>query len=337
MHRIIISGRGGPQRLISETAADPVPATGEVAVRVARAGVNFADVLQRMGLYPETPKPPFVPGYEIAGHVTAIGDEVDGLAVGEAVMALLDRGGYASHVALPASQLLRLPASVDLEAAAALPLNYLTAHLAVVHPGALQPGETVLIHGAAGGVGIAATQLARLRGAEAIYGTASPSKHAFLEEQRVVPIHHNDFRHAVRQATSGRGVDLVLDPVGGSHLRESYRCLASGGRLCAYGISAMVTCERRRLWTMLRTLWRMPRFKPLHMMGANRGVFGLNPGSYRDTDRLRRVLAELLDWLAAGKIAPRIDRVFSAAEAAAAHRYLQERRNIGKVLLDFEK
>ena len=336
MQRVIVTRYGPPEVLRLEEAETPEPDNGEVVVRVSRAGINFADLLARMGLYPGAPKPPFVPGYEVAGTVKAVGSGVDGIVVGDRVVAGRSYGGYATHVVAPKATVSQLPTSVSFDAAAALPVNYLTAWLAVVHPGALQEGETVLIHGAAGGVGVAATQLARLRGAARIFGTASPEKHGWLREQGIEPVDRNGFRTAIKAATDGRGVDLVLDPVGGDHLLQSYRSLASGGRVVTYGISAMAPGRKRSRLTQLREWWRAPRFNPLWMMGANRAVIGVHLGRYRDTERLQQAQAQLFGWLQAGEIAPRIDSVFPGAEAVKAHQHIHDRQNIGKVLLDFD-
>ena len=157
-----------------------------------------------------------------------------------------------------------------------------------------------------------------------------------LREQGVEPVDRDDFRAAIREATDGRGVDLVLDPVGGDHLLQSYRCLASGGRVVSYGISAMAPGRKRSRLAQLREWWRTPRFNPLWMMGANRAVIGVHLGRYRDVERLQQAQAQLFDWLEAGEIAPRIDSVFPGAEAAKAHQHIHDRQNIGKVLLDFD-
>ena len=336
MQRVIVTRYGPPDVMRFEEAETPEPDNGEVLVRVARAGINFADLLARMGLYPGTPKPPFVPGFEVAGTVVAVGPGVDDIAAGDRVVAGRSYGGYATHVVAPKATVSRLSDSVSFDVAAALPVNYLTAWLAVVHPGALREGETVLIHGAAGGVGIAATQLAKIRGAARIFGTASLQKHGWLREQSVEPVDRDDFRATIKAATDGRGVDLVLDPVGGDHLLQSYRCLASGGRVVSYGISAMAPGRKRSRLAQLREWWRTPRFNPLWMMGANRAVIGVHLGRYRDVERLQEAQAQLFDWLEAGEIAPRIDSVFPGAEAAKAHQHIHDRQNIGKVLLDFD-
>jgi NADPH:quinone reductase-like Zn-dependent oxidoreductase len=220
--------------------------------------------------------------------------------------------------------------------AAALPVNYLTALIALYRMANLSSGDTVLIHGAGGGVGIAATQLARLRGA-IIIGTASSVKHKAICEQGV---HHAiDYRQAdvvaeVRRLTNGRGVDIALDAIGGKSFADSYRLLAPLGRLVIYGVSSIAPGERRNWWQAAKTMLQMPRFKPLSLINRNRGVFGLNLGHLWDE---RRQLAEgmtlLLQEVAAGNLLPVVARSFPLDRAADAHRFIQSRSNIGKVVL----
>jgi NADPH:quinone reductase-like Zn-dependent oxidoreductase len=200
----------------------------------------------------------------------------------------------------------------------------------------LEAGDTVLIHGAGGGVGIAATQLARLRGAT-IIGTASAAKHAAIVE---LGVHHAidsrtaDVSAEVRRATSGRGVDVVLDPIGGRSFARSYRLLAPLGRLVIYGVSSIAAGDRRSLWRALTTIVQMPRFRPLSLMNGNRGVFGLNLGHLWDEQRrLAESMTVLLREVAAGSLRPVVAKTFPLERAADAHRFIQSRSNIGKVLL----
>lgn len=315
---------------------DPLPGAGEIRIAVSAAGVNFADVLARLGLYPDAPKPPVVVGYEVSGVVDACGPGATAHRVGDRVVALTRFGGYADRVVVPEVFAFRIPGALADADAAALPVNYLTALIALYRMANVTAGETVLIHGAGGGVGIAATQLARLRGATVI-GTASTSKHDAIAAQGV---HHAiDYRTAdvpaeIGRLTNGRGVDVVLDPIGGRSFKASYRMLAPLGRLVIYGASSIAPGERRSTWRALMTLVQMPRFKPLSLMNRNRGVFGLNLGHLWDerrqlADAMRFVLGEV----EAGRLRPVVARTFPLERAADAHRYLQARSNIGKVVL----
>jgi len=307
-----------------------------VRIAVHASGVNFADLLARQGLYPDCPKPPVVVGYEVAGVVEAVGAEVSKLRPGQAVLALTRFGGYAERVVVPAVQVFALPEQISLVTAAALPVNYLTAYLMVSICGHLQPAERILIHGAAGGVGLAAVQLCRLRQAE-IYGTASASKHTFLQQQGVhhcIDYRHEDVTAVIMRLTDGRGVDIVLDPHGGRSFAQSYKLLAPLGRLIMFGVARLSRAERRRLLPMLWQILCMPWFHPIRLLNDNKAVIGVNLGHLWDqTSLLRQAMEYLLHLYQQGQIDPVIAHTFPLPEAAAAHRYLHERRNIGKVVL----
>jgi NADPH:quinone reductase-like Zn-dependent oxidoreductase len=336
MRQVWISRKGGPTVLEVREAPDPTPAAGQVRVRVAAAGVNFADIMARMGLYPDAPPIPCVVGYEVGGTVDAVGDGVAGVRVGDRVLALTRFGGYSDVVCVPEVQVAKLPASLTLEKAAAIPVNYLTAWIMLVHVGSLHAGETVLVHAAAGGVGQAALQLALWRGARVI-GTASASKHARLKSLGVaecIDYHTQDFEAEVKRITSGRGVDLVIDAVGGDSFKKSYRALAPLGRLFMFGVSSMAPGERFSLFAALRGLFAMPKFKAIPMMDDNKGAFGVNMGHLWDrAEELKKMLLEILALVEQGKVDPIIDKTFPFAEAAAAHTYIQAHKNFGKVLL----
>jgi NADPH:quinone reductase-like Zn-dependent oxidoreductase len=315
---------------------DPMPGDGELRIAVQASGVNFADVLARLGLYPDAPKPPVVVGYEVCGIVDQVGRGVTAPRVGDRVVALTRFGGYADQVVVPAEFAFPVPPALDAAAAAAIPVNYLTALIALYRMANVTAGETVLVHGAGGGVGIAATQLAKLRGATVV-GTASAAKH---EAIRALGVDHAiDYRTAdvvadVKRLTNGRGVDVVLDPIGGRSFADSYRLLAPLGRMIAYGVSSIATGERRSLWRALTTIVAMPRFNPLSLMNHNRGVFGLNVGHlWSERERLAEGMTLLLDEVGAGRLRPIVARTFPLDRAADAHRFMQSRSNIGKVVL----
>ena len=309
---------------------------GEVRVAVQTSGVNFADVLARMGLYPDAPKPPVVVGYEVCGMVDQVGRGVTSVQVGDRVIALTRFGGYADQVVVPAEFAFSAPVAIEAAAAAAIPVNYVTALIALYRMANVAAGETVLVHGAGGGVGIAATQLAKLRGA-VVFGTASAGKHDAIRSLGVD--HAIDYRTVdvgseVRRLTNGRGVDVVLDPIGGRSFADSYRLLAPLGRLIAYGVSSLATGERRSLWRAVTTIVRMPRFNPLSLMNRNCGVFGLNVGHlWSERARLAEGMTLLIDEVAAGRLRPIVARTFPLEQAAHAHRFIQSRSNIGKVVL----
>ena len=335
MKQVFITGIGGPDKLQLREAPDPQPQAGEVRIRVRAAGINFADILARIGLYPDAPKPPVVVGYEVAGVVDAVGEGVTTPHEGDRVLALTRFGGYSSSVVVPAAQANRFPDDLSDAEAAAVPLNYLTAAVALYRMAGLTAGETVLVHNAGGGVGIAAVQLARLRRA-AVIGTASAAKHSALRSfgvEHVIDYRHANVEQEVKRLTKGRGVDVVLDPIGGPSFGVSYRMLAPLGRLVMFGMSS-ISSDRRSLWRVLRAWWAMKRFDPLSLINRNKGVFGLNLGHLWDERRQLQPLMELiLTELHAGRLKPVVARTFPLDKAADAHRFIQSRANIGKVVL----
>jgi NADPH:quinone reductase-like Zn-dependent oxidoreductase len=340
LRQVVIVRHGPPEVLTLREAPDPVPGDGEIRIAVSAAGINFADILARLGLYPDAPKPPVVVGYEVSGVVDAVGPNVTRLRVGDRAVALTRFGGYADRVVVPEWMTFPIPAAMDANVAAAIPVNYATALIALYQMSNLSAGETVLVHGAGGGVGIAATQLARLRGATVI-GTASAAKHEAIRQHGVQ--HAIDYRNAdvvaeVRRLTNGRGVDVVLDPIGGKSFAKSYGLLAPLGRLVMYGVSSVAAGERRSLWRAVTTLMRMPKFKPLSLMNRNRGVFGLNLGHlWGEQRKLGEAVTFLVAEVAAGRLQPVVARTFPLERAADAHRFMQSRSNIGKVILTMER
>lgn len=335
MRQIWIRRAGPPEVLELREAPDPEPGEGEVRIRVAASGVNFADISARIGLYPDAPPIPCVVGYEVAGTIDAAGPGAE-QRVGERVVALTRFGGYSDLVCVPSELALPVPRGASLEVAAAVPVNYLTAWLMLVELGNVHADHTVLVHAAAGGVGQAAVQICRSRGAR-IIGTASASKHARLREAGVahcIDYRTQDFEVEVMRETEGLGVDIVLDAVGGQSYAKSYRCLRHLGRLFMFGASSFAPDTRRRLWPVIKGLIQTPRFRPFDMLDQNRGVFGVNLGHlWHERERCRAMFEVVLDEVGAGTLTPVIDRVFDFTAAAEAHAYIQARQNFGKVLL----
>ena len=280
-------------------------------------------------------------GYEVAGEVESVGEGVTDWKAGDRVMAGTRFGGQAELVTVPADQVLPLPERLSFEQGAAFPVNYGTAYAALVVMGSLREGNRVLIHAAAGGVGIAATQIARNARAE-IFGTASPSKHDAIREQGVFhPIDYRslDFEAEVMRLTDGEGVDLVIDALGPTSFRKDYRLLRPGGRLVMYGLSEATKEGKRSLPAALRSLIRMPTatmpwWKSLTMMNENKGVFGLNMLTWWEQEgSLDRVTEPLMADLEAGRLEPVVAEAFPFERAGEAHMYIGERRNVGKVVL----
>jgi len=338
MRQIWITKAGTPDVLVVKESLDPEPQTGEVRIRVAASGVNFADVMGRMGLYPDLPRIPVVPGYEVGGRVDAVGDGVDTSWIGREVLALTRFGGYSDTVCVAENQVFLRPAGMSASDAAAIPVNYLTAWQLVVVMGGLKRDETVLVHSAGGGVGIAATQIAKHIGARVI-GTASVAKHTALRSlgvDHLIDYRTEDFEKRAREITNGRGVELVLDAVGGDSLKKGYRLLAPTGRLGMFGMSSAAPQKTRSMLEILSTLAGTPwlQFNPISLMNANKGVFGVNLGHmWGQVDRMRIWADQLLELWAQGVIKPKIAQSFRFDEAADAHNFIQDRKNIGKVIL----
>jgi len=316
---------------------DPEPGPGEVRIRVRACGLNFAEVMARQGLYPDAPKPPCVLGYEAAGVVDALGPGTDGPAVGTPVVALTRFGGHADVVCAPVAQVLPLPDGMDFETAAAIPVTYLTAYHMLFRVANLQPGAKVLVHMAAGGVGIAVLQLcATVPGVET-FGTASAGKHGVLREEGCThPIDYRgtDYARRVRELTGGAGVDVVLDPLGGKDWATGLSLLRPVGHLVAYGFANIASGERRNPLRLVGQALRIPRFTPLGLMNGNRSVSGVNIGHlWPEVELLRAELSAVLELWREGKVRPRIDSVHPFTAAGAAHARLTERRNVGKVIL----
>jgi len=335
---VSIRRAGAPEMMDVVTIDVPAPGPGEVRVALELIGVNFADVMIRMGLYPDAPALPLVPGYEGAGRIESVGEGVDADRIGEAVLVLAKSGCYAEHVVVPARFALRRPDGVDVRDAAALAVNWLTAYQMLEVMAPPRPGETVLIHGAAGGVGQAAVRLARRRGARVI-GSASPSKHEILRGQGLAMVfdsRRSSFAATVRAATGGRGADVVLEPRHGRWILESYRAAAPAGRVVMHGFAAAATGKQGSRWSALRTVIEAPWFRinPISLMNDNKALMGVNLGRlWNDADLLLGWLDELMCWLADGEIKPTIDSIYPLERADLAHHRLQDRLNVGKILL----
>lgn len=338
MRQIWIERFGAPDVLKVKNAPDPTPGRGEIRIRVEATGVNFADVMGRMGLYPDLPPIPVVPGYEVSGRVDAAGSDVADEWIGRDVLAMTRFGGYSDVVCVPTAQAFARPAGLSAIDAAAIPVNYVTAWQLLVVMCALKKGETVLVHSAGGGVGIAATQIAKHIGATVI-GTASAGKHAMIRNFGVdhcIDYTREDFEKRVSEITGGRGVELVLDAVGGESFKKSYRSLAPTGRLGMFGASSMAQGQTKNPLALLKLAASMPwlQFNPVALMNANKGVFGVNVGHmWNEIPRVAAWMEEILALWAQGVVRPQIAKTFSFEEAAQAHEYIQSRANVGKVVL----
>ena len=318
-----MSQPGGPDVLKLEEVPDPAPAAGEVVVSIAAAGVNRADLMQRQGFYPPPPGAPPYPGLECAGQITAVGDGVTGLRPGDEVCALLAGGGYAEQVAVPAVQVLPVPAGLTVAEAAALPEVACTVYANVFLAAGLKPGETLLVHGGASGIGTMAIQLARALGARVACTAGSDAKLRRCRQlgaELAIDYTSADFVEAVRDFTGGSGADVILDIIGGAYLQRNVAALAIGGRLVVIGLQGGATAEldlgtmlRRRLTVHAASL----RARPV----AEKGVV---------VEGVREVVWPLI---VSGQVKPVIDTVVPLAEAARAHQLMEAGQHIGKILL----
>lgn len=325
MKAIVVRQYGGPEVLRYEEVSDPEPTPGEVLLKVRVAGFNYADVMMRVGLYKGGPKPPYIPGFEVCGTVTRLGQGVSGLQAGARVLAFPDPsatgGGYAQLVAISAQRLFPAPPSLSDQEAGAFPIVFLTAYLALRTAGRAAPGESVLIHSAGGGVGTAAVQIARQLGLR-IFATASSDEKLervkALGADVIINYQDHDFAEEVRRETSGRGVDLILEMVGGKVFDKSLQCLTPLGRLVAVGIAS----------------GRVPKADIAQLLYGNLSVIGFHLGKLLTRpDLVGDALAQLNRWIEEQKIRPVVGPAFPLREAAAAHAMVSDRKNYGKVVL----
>ncbi len=335
MRQIWIPKLGDPDVLELREAPDPEVGPGQVRVHVAAAGVNFADLMARMGIYPDAPPLPSVVGYEVSGVVDAVADDVTDWAVGDRVLALSRFGGYSSSLVLDADQLTRVPDGLDLVTAASLPVTGLTAWMMLEVMGRVRAGDRVLVHSAGGGVGLMALDLLLWRGATAV-GTASAAKHDFLRKRgyhQLVDYRTEDFQAVLEK---DEGFDLILDPVGGASWSKGLNLLRAGGRLVCFGMSSNATGQRRSVLSLMRNMSAVPWLKinPITLMNENKGVMGVNMGHmWHERARAGVWMRQIVDLWSEGVIRPVVHAKVPFAEAAEAHRMIHDRKNFGKVLL----
>ncbi len=332
MKKVLLTQKGEPREALHvvETAL-PEPTTGQVRVKVLASGVAFADVMMRRGPYIGAPKMPFTPGYDICGIVDKQGPGASKLSIGQSVVALTVYNGNAQYVCLDENSLVPVPQGVDPAEATSIVLNYITAYQMLHHVAQVKPGERILIHGAAGGVGTAFLQLGKLAGVQ-MYGTASRAKHPLLERYGAIPIDYKaeDFVKRILMLT-GDGVDAVFDPIGGVHLRQSFKTLRKGGRLVAYGLSSVVT-QGSNMATFLAQslvmLWSL-QWWSLLPNSKHASLYRIE----QHPEWLQEDLATLLALLAEGKIKPVIAQRLPLEQIAYAHELLETSQVEGKIVL----
>lgn len=336
MKQIVISKYGDTDVLKIQERKDPKPSAGEVLIKVKAIGVNFADILARKGLYPDAPKPPCVVGYEVSGIIETAGQGVDSSIVGNSVLALTRFNGYSDKVCVSENAVFTIPGSLDFEKAAAIPVNYLTAYQLLCVMGGLKKGESVLIHNAGGGVGLAALDIS-LHLEATTYGTSSAGKHSFLMERGLnhpIDYRNQDFLSSIMSLTGGKGVEMIIDPIGGKNWKKNYRALRSTGRLGMFGVSTVTESKMGRPFQFAKLITQMPWYNPLGLMNANKSVFGVNLGHmWNERDKIGGWMQKILKGVEEGWVRPHVDRTFPFEQAGEAHAYIEARKNIGKIVL----
>jgi NADPH:quinone reductase-like Zn-dependent oxidoreductase len=329
---VVITRIGGPEVLQMVEDEVPEPKAGEVRVKILATGAALTDVLMREGLYPGVPKLPYSPGYDIVGLVDKQGPGVSQPSLGEHVLALTVTGGYSEFICLPAAELVAVPTGVDPIKAVCLVLHYVTAEQMLHRVAQVTPGQKILIHGAAGGVGTALLQLGKLAGLE-MYGTASRAKHALVEELGGIPIDYKeeDFVARIRNLT-GDGVDVVFDAMGGPHLWRSYKALRSGGKLVSYGAHSALASKGGKLLKAASGFVLLGLFN-LIPDGRKTAFYSIETFKKQHPNWFREDLTHLLDLLAHGQIQPVIAQQIPLAEAARAHEWLDRAAVQGQIVL----
>ena len=323
MRAVFVTGFGGTEVLRVQETEAPRPGPGQVLIQVAATGVNFADILARQGRYHGGAQPPFIPGLDVAGTITAVGEGVTGLRVGQRVAAFPEGGSYAEQVVADPVLVYPLPDGVDWDTAAAFPTVGVTAYNVLALAGRLTPGETVVVHAAAGGVGTTAVQVARLLGAGRVVGTVGDDAKAGVVRElgadAVINYRREPVADRVLELTDGKGADVILDSVAGELFQQSLRCLAPFGRLVVFGQAS------GQPGTALSG-----DFYP-----RNQALVGYSTGSYRRLrpTALRPAAEKVLNWLAEGRLRLVVSRRYPLVEAAAAQRWIEQRHSTGKVLL----
>lgn len=322
MRAAVLTELSGPDGLQIQEIPDPTPGPGQVLLRVRACGINFADVLITQGLYQEKPPLPFVPGMEVSGDILAVGEGVTHLRPGQRVAALSGLGGLAEKVVVSADRVVPIPDDMPYEVAAGFLVAYGTAHVGLDHRARLLPGEVVLVHGAAGGVGLAAVEVAKAMGATVIATASTPEKMELAAQHGAdytINYREEDFRQRVKELTDGRGADVVFDPVGGPVFEQSLRCIAWEGRLLVIGFAS----------------GKIPSVPAGLVLVKNCAVVGLYWGAYADRDPmvLTDSLATLFRWYEEGRLHPHVSATYPLEQAGDALRALQRREARGKIVV----
>ncbi len=340
MLAVFITGPGKPENVRVREIPKPEPQPGKALVKVHACGLNYAEIVARKGFYPDSPKFPFIPGYEFSGIIEHI-DDSSSFDTGDRVVGIANFGAQAQYILAEPDQLYKIPDGIDFNSAAALPVNYLTAYYALYRFAGIRTGERVLIHSCAGGVGTAAVQLAKLNQAEVFGTTSSNDKVDYLKKIGVdYPINYKkeDFSKVVSCLVGKKSIDIVLDPVGGLTFRKSYKLLSEGGRIICYGVADLAAGSRLNLPRLIWKFLSIPSVRTLNLIQNNKGIFGLALNRLlSNADEVGMVMEELLCLAKEESIKPEITKVYDFRECAEAHRYLESGKTTGKLVLNFVK
>jgi NADPH:quinone reductase len=322
MRAVLCKELGGPEKLVIEDVPAPPIRDGAVRIAIHAAGVNFADILLISGQYQDRPPLPFIPGMEVAGVVTELGAGVSQLKVGDRVLSSVGRGAYAEEAVVEADSAHRIPAAMDFVAAAAFPVAYSTSHGAFAWRGRLRAGESVLVLGASGGVGLTAVEIAKAMGATVIAAAGGAEKLAVAKRagaDHLIDYTREDLRERVKSLTGGRGVDVVYDPVGGDAFDQSLRSIAWEGRIIIIGFAA----------------GRIPQIPANLVLVKNIDIIGFFWGSYRryKPELQAQSFQQLFRWYEEGKLKPHVSHRLPLAEVAQALELLKTRKSTGKVVI----
>ncbi|HZD92934.1 MAG TPA: NADPH:quinone oxidoreductase family protein [Candidatus Sulfotelmatobacter sp.] len=322
MRAVLCREWAGPEKLVVEDVPPPPIREGVVRIAVQAAGINFADLLLISGQYQEKPPFPFTPGMEASGIIAEVGPGVTGFQIGDRVMALTGTGAYAEEIVVDASRVYKIPNKMDFPSAAGFPVTYGTSHGAFDWRARLQPGEWLLVHGAAGGVGLTAVEIGKVMGAKVIACAGGPEKLEIARQygaDHLIDYSREDIRERVKAITGGRGADVVYDPVGGDAFDASLRSIAWGGRVIIIGFAS----------------GRIPQAPANILLVKNIDVIGFYWGSYqaRKPELLRDSYAKLLRWFEEGKLKPHVSAQFDLKDVAQAMNLLRQRKSMGKVVL----
>jgi synaptic vesicle membrane protein VAT-1 len=330
---------GGPDVIEIRETETPQPGPDQILIKIKAIGLNFADVLMRTGIYPDTPKPPFIPGMEFSGIVSETGANVTSLKPGDRVMGYSRTGSHAEYVVVHEKMAGIIPESMNFEQAAAFPIIYLTAYHGLFTLGKLQPNEKVLVHAAGGGVGLAVIQLAKHYNAE-IFGTVgSEFKCSVAREQGLdhcINYTKENFAQVIKQLTNEYGIDVVMDAVGGRVFRPGWKLLAPMGRYIIYGFADAMGKDSFSYLRASKSLLTMPPILLTSLISANKTIAGFNLSTLTGkTAYLRKTTEELIELYSKGVIKPIIGKIFPFDQIVEAHAHLQRRESVGKVVVTF--